>query len=721
MSDYDQQLTPGNANENQQNSFSLRTLQDKEEDPYDTDHLPKLSEDMPLLEFKPLDQIKGKASLDRQTKLLLEDGEQKTRGWQLTKQEFIAQVELMVDTKVNDLLKFVGFSTKDCPWLEAFYAELGNYSAGGIEVLLRQYLGKDIEATNDFLEKLSERIEAPVKHWIRTREIQDVPELAEQKMAETQPGGSTNGHFKPLASANQSTSSIPAELRGQLEEFLGATLDHIKLHSGSEATKMLQDKQARALAVGQDVYLDLTRYSLDTFEGVGILAHEIIHAQQQMGATSMDTSNNSEALEQDADNSLLTLLRRWMKWGKGFAARASMKSGLKVAKCSNEKKQEQTDPLKIQEAAKISPEEGDLSNSQVQKGLSNDQATTSLVKEFESAIQKATKDEDVLAAINGYGQKLWMQTSARIKTKKIKFEGNLYWGRIWMHTILKTKLQSGLKGKLPEYVDLLEKRTRNMTSSQVKFVESSDTKKVLISGFDPFGTKRIASDSHNISGTVAMHFDGKTLDVGKKKVHLIAVIFPVTYKSFNGGMIENFYMPYLDTVDAIVTFSQGGETEIDIERFYANHRRGYKENNHEKQKGAPVMSGTPEFYETNLPVNKMILDKELKGKDKGQKVFFDQSYETDKKKTKAPHEDKQVKNMNKPDFDINDIKGTAREGSGGGFLSNELPYRVAHLINQKKKQKDIKYGHIHLPFDEKLADQTIKEVQQLLERLTNEL
>lgn len=339
MSTYDEQYIPDNDNKSKQHKKLFEKHEQQSDAPYSTDHLPQLANNSAALEFKPLGQINAKASKDRQTKLLLEEGEQKTRGWQLTKQEFIAQIEQMVDTKVNGLLKYVGFSTKDCPWLQAFYSELNTYSASGIEQLLRQYLGQNIESTNDFLAKLGERVEAPVKHWIKTREIQDVPELVEQKMAETQPGG-TNGHFNPFAKASQSPGSIPPELRAKLEEFLGASLSSIKLHAGSEAEKVLQDKNARALTVGQDIYLDLSKYSLQTPEGIGILAHEIIHAQQQIGATGMDTSNNSEALEKDANRNLWTLLRRWMKWGKGFATRASMKSGLKVAKCGKDEEVE---------------------------------------------------------------------------------------------------------------------------------------------------------------------------------------------------------------------------------------------------------------------------------------------------------------------------------------------------------------------------------------------
>ena len=344
MPDHDQKRALGQENqqdaEQSNTSSSTSSSPAQNQDPYNTDHLPKLSGSPKMLNFRPLDAIRQKASRDRQTLLIIEDGATKTRGWQLSKTEFIQQIDSMVDTKVNGLLKHVGFTTEDCPWLKAFYAELNTYPAQGIEQILRQYLpqGQTVESTDDFLTKLSERIEVPIKHWIKTREIQDVPELVTQKMAETQPGSNTQGHFDPLAAAKQSTTSIPPELAAQLEEYLGASLSSVRLHSGSEAQKVLANKKARALTVGQDIYLDLTKYSLQKPEGMAILAHEIIHAMQQAGASSMDTDNNSDALEADANRSVWALLRRWMQWGQGFsAAGANMKSGLKVAKCGNDK------------------------------------------------------------------------------------------------------------------------------------------------------------------------------------------------------------------------------------------------------------------------------------------------------------------------------------------------------------------------------------------------
>jgi pyrrolidone-carboxylate peptidase len=715
MPEQDHKITSGVYQQKEQ-----KQQKSKVDDLYASDHLPKLSQDQSLLKFKPLGQINGKASKDRQTKLLIEEGQQKTRGWQLTKPEFIDRIKQTVDVKVNDLLKHVGFSTKDCPWLEAFYADLGMHSSTSIEALLRQYLGQNIESTDDFLAKLSDRIEKPVKHWISTREIQDVPELLEQKMLENDPSN-TNGHFNPLDKANKTTTNFPPELKAQLEEFLGASLSSIKLHTGSEANKILQDKEARALTLGQDIYLNIDKYPLDKPEGVAILAHEIMHARQQMGATSLDTSDNSEGLEEDADRGLMALLRHWMQWGKGFAKTpVNLSSGLKVARCKNDQKQENADPLNIMKAQQISPEEKDLSKSQVQKGLKKDGLTTKVVKDFEKKIKSATKDEEVVEAIKTYGQQIWTQTRARVATKKIKFEGNLYWARIWMHTILKTDLATTLKGKLPEYTDLLEKQTRNMASGQINFTKDKATKKILISGFDPFRSRRITETSRNISGTVALYFDGKTIGSGNKKAELAAVIFPVNYKSFNAGMIEKFYAPYLDQVDAIITFSQGGQKEIDIERFYGNYRSGSEGNNHQTEKGKPIISGQPQFYETNLPVNKMIHKNELVG-NKKQNVFFDQSYKTDKQTLDSPHKNVNVKNTNVPDFDIKSIKGKAQKGSGGSFFSNELPYRVAHMIKTKQKDKDIKFGHVHLPYDTNLVDQTIKEVQKLLERLKDAL
>jgi hypothetical protein len=269
--------------------------------------------------------------------LLVDKG---AKAKQMDKKVFISNLQQLVDTKVNTLLKYAGFNTKDCPWLEAFFIELSTYPASEIEKILRSYLGQNIQDATTLFKGLEGKVEGVVINWVKTRKVEGIPDILQEQMNKLNPTGGGGDHFNPLAQANQPT-SFPPELKKQLEHYLGASLSSIRLHSGSEAEKMLRDKDARALTVGQDIYLDLSKYSLKNPEGMGILAHEIMHAYQQMGATSIDIGNNSDAQEQDANRSLLPLLKRWSQWGKKAALQASvrpqMKTKLGVARCSTDK------------------------------------------------------------------------------------------------------------------------------------------------------------------------------------------------------------------------------------------------------------------------------------------------------------------------------------------------------------------------------------------------
>jgi len=65
-----------------------------------------------------------------------------------------------------------------------------------------------------------------------------------------------------------------------------------------------------------------------------------------------------------------------------------------------------------------------------------------------------------------------------------------------------------------QLVQLLEQTSRGMTSAT--FPTDSDTKRILISGFDPFGFLNPGGDIRqgNLSGAIALALDGETLKQG---------------------------------------------------------------------------------------------------------------------------------------------------------------------------------------------------------------
>ena len=390
-----------------------------------------------------------------------------------------------------------------------------------------------------------------------------------------------------------------------------------------------------------------------------------------------------------------------------------------------------------------SDEEKGLANTDVKNSLKQDKTTTGKVTDFEKAVKNAKSDDEVKAEIEYTSDRLWDEFSRRItenalNTNKQHLEGNLYWARVWMRGILIRSLPNHLRTYLPQYLHMLQQYSRGMDSSQIELPKDRKIKRILIAGFDPFQSRRVSKKPFNNSAQIALHFDSNTISANGKQAYIEAVIFPVKYVDFDNQMVEKFFAPYLDKVDAIVTFSQGHDKVIDIERFYANARGGWPGNNNKSSKLAPV-SKAQQFYETNLPVDQLITKQELK--DPKQYVYFDQSFVAKKRngrvvgrawpfdamqkkyrrKSKDRRHNKNEYSGRSPLATKKRKKWKAVEGSGSDFFSNELPYRVAHLIHSKGKQNALTYGHVHVPALASETRKTINSVDVLLKRLLGTL
>ncbi|HAP63860.1 MAG TPA: hypothetical protein DCR93_31690 [Cytophagales bacterium] len=384
-------------------------------------------------------------------------------------------------------------------------------------------------------------------------------------------------------------------------------------------------------------------------------------------------------------------------------------------------------------------EEKDVNKAKVKQGYQADKEAVALVNAFKTKLNTLKDAQELEDLVVSTGVQLWDKFAQRIKGNAgraggaLPLDGNLYWARLHMMRLLRAELPKNrnllnhVKSQLPQYMQLLDQASRGMRDAQIGFPADRKVKRILIAGFDPFDKLRINDKARNISAQVALHFDGQTLGARKKQARIEAVIFPVSYEAFDRKQVEKFLAPYLDKVDAIVTFSQGEAKVIDIERFYANYRGGAGDNNAQSARGK-IAPGKPAFYETNLPTKKMIPRLGWKnlgrtfGIGKRQFVYFDQSYLSTQGKENEPFAKRfPGHNFNRPYFPISKIKGSAIRGSGSNFFSNELPYRVANLIHTKNKQKDLTYGHIHLPHKEHLAKRTVKEVDVLLKRLIKTL
>lgn len=265
----------------------------------------------------------------------------------------------------------------------------------------------------------------------------------------------------------------------------------------------------------------------------------------------------------------------------------------------------------------------------------------------------------------------------------------LYWARLAMTRIIRQWEPSFRLSDADRtgIITAFEDASRGTTD--ISFGPPSATKRILISGFDPFGFESATyggTAAANPSAAAALALDATTLHHGSVDARVESVVFPVRFADFDAGLIERVIRPYLSgsqAVNMLMTISMGAPgDDFEVEE-HAGRRRsgGFPDNADDTSVGEPSgLASGPEFLRTSLP----------------------SSARRQLGRT-AP---------NVPERRITEIRPgetTARtsdtgpspgsrsvQGSGGGYLSNEIFYRVA--LMRRTDGSSVPVGHLHTPF-----------------------
>ena len=344
-------------------------------------------------------------------------------------------------------------------------------------------------------------------------------------------------------------------------------------------------------------------------------------------------------------------------------------------------------------------------------------------------------------------------------------DGALYLARLQMRKLIKQHPLVSASfvsyDNVQQYLDLLEKVSRGLHSSNKPDFSTHPTHiPILISGYDPFRAiyrkslvqgytvyEGLDAASHlsNSSGNIALslnNIEEVHISTGKKAI-IKGVVFPVRYKEFNEGWIEDFFEQYINPnhpsyqpVKMIITFSYGVEStkySFEMERFAASMRGVDGIDNNQKEanlSGYLQLSDKDEFINSNLPFQKLfILDKvgldqksefEYWNNNSFVEKSYINNYNINNPSDLINRTDDPFKNRNYNNFN-NDLKATydqyyelpdiinypappgvtadkikSLQGSGGDYLSNEIFYRVAFL--RKKYNSGLMTGHIHVGY-----------------------
>ncbi|HEX6683520.1 MAG TPA: hypothetical protein VF062_12020 [Candidatus Limnocylindrales bacterium] len=290
------------------------------------------------------------------------------------------------------------------------------------------------------------------------------------------------------------------------------------------------------------------------------------------------------------------------------------------------------------------------------------------------------------------GQRLW--DTALTAAKQDVAGGDdraLYWARL--HLRLALRQYRPVPGDLGQAAAQLESASRGMLSAAFTGIG----KRVVVSGFDPFGLDQVAFTGADInrdnpSGAAALRYDNE--NVGGAQVQ--AVIFPVRFKDFDDGMVELFFDPYLrrnsgQTADLVITSSRGADTRFALEYYNGRNRSFPRElpdnvnvdapGSFDNPQPPPTIDGGEQFVPTTLPV--LTVASLAPGQAAVNFTVAEQ------RNTSAGRQPSSFSN------DGPTVASTSVAGSGGGFLSNEIAYRVTRLRDQL--ESDVMAGHYHTP------------------------
>ncbi|GAA4894227.1 pyrrolidone-carboxylate peptidase [Stackebrandtia albiflava] len=330
--------------------------------------------------------------------------------------------------------------------------------------------------------------------------------------------------------------------------------------------------------------------------------------------------------------------------------------------------------------------------------LIRDGGLADVVASFSAALGEIRKRPEAAVVVDGFGRILWQHavgfTAGEGRGRELPGDDDrpLYWARLamlwelheWRPRFRRDDAESAALARRLEWA------SRGITSTTFG-ADDEDVVKVLVSGFDPF---RLTHDpaASNPSGAVALRLHGRTVRHAGRDVRFATVVLPVRYADFDGGVVEKVFGPHLrpgpHLVDLAATVSQGRPGRFDLELFNGRRRHSGTTRDNSGVVGgadatAPVapdsMPPGPEFTASTLPVDAMA-EAETGGFPVHRNATVCQLSE----------DGRPVERPGGPEGD-----GLSVSGGGGGFLSNEVAYRVTRLRDELGAA--VPCGHVHTP------------------------
>lgn len=111
------------------------------------------------------------------------------------------------------------------------------------------------------------------------------PYQIQRKGEASAPGVASENTTAQINSSQNSGSPMPEHTQSFMESRFGYDFSDVRIHAGNDAVNMSRDLNAKAFAVGNNIYFNHGNFSPDTFAGKQLLAHELTHTLQQGGSS----------------------------------------------------------------------------------------------------------------------------------------------------------------------------------------------------------------------------------------------------------------------------------------------------------------------------------------------------------------------------------------------------------------------------------------------------
>nr|WP_315239268.1 hypothetical protein [uncultured Flavobacterium sp.] len=338
----------------------------------------------------------------------------------------------------------------------------------------------------------------------------------------------------------------------------------------------------------------------------------------------------------------------------------------------------------------------DLQSNYENKFISSNLEMLEIARDFSEFINN-TKEltiKQIKTRVEEDAKCIWDASIKQVQSGKLD-DRPLYWTRNKMQVRLKRHFlfekdidfeKSIVKKEteLEKIIQIFEEKSRNYTG--IDFSKAGGKKKVLITGFDPFILNQFDNNylnsvtnpnilQSNPSGVMALALANDD----RLGVYIQTMIVPVRYTDFdrsqdynNGqgvGIIEKYIKPFINQVDMIITISQAGENDYNIDKFGTATRGGFNDNqDYIRATGSQALITKDEWIETTLPIEFT----------NASKVVYNWEFDN----IPNPTHIKPIQTQK------------LSSGSGGDYLSNEIFYRVAKL--RKDNNPMLPTGHFHI-------------------------